>query len=390
MRADVFLVDMGHASTRSQAQRLIASGVQWRTSPLLPWKRVLKNGDDIPAGAELQLLDAAEAKYISRGGLKLEGALATTGLSVTGLRCLDVGQSTGGFTDCLLQAGAAQVIGVDVGQGQLHERLRADRRVVCVEGLNARSMTAETLQQACEEVLSERWEEEEDNDTLPEAPYAWMRNGGVIDEDYDDSRDAKDAEIEAFKAERAAKARARELGTVPTVLRRKAEFADVDITPQFDFVTGDVSFISLTLVLPAVVRLLKPHGHLLMLVKPQFELQPGQVGKGGIVRDPALYEQVRQRVCDCLAQLGLEVKAWLDSPITGGDGNHEFFVHAQQGAQVLHLDAPLPEQPAATKPARVSRTVLREQKRAHIIDLDEDDDYNVPGPARPKRKQRPA
>lgn len=390
MRADVFLVDMGHASTRSQAQRLIASGVQWRTSPLLPWKRVLKNGDDIPAGAELQLLDAAEAKYISRGGLKLEGALATTGLSVTGLRCLDVGQSTGGFTDCLLQAGAAQVIGVDVGQGQLHERLRADRRVVCVEGLNARSMTAETLQQACEEVLSERWEEEEDNDTLPEAPYAWMRNGGVIDEDYDDSGDAKDADIEAFKAERAAKARARELGTAPIVLRRKAEFADVDITPQFDFVTGDVSFISLTLVLPAVVRLLKPHGHLLMLVKPQFELQPGQVGKGGIVRDPALYKEVEQRIRACLSELGLEVKAWFDSPITGGDGNHEFFVHAQQGAQVLHLDAPLPEQPAVAKPARVSRTVLREQKRAHIIDLDEDDDYNVPGPARPKRKQRPA
>lgn len=391
MRADVFLVDMGHASTRSQAQRLIASGVQWRTSPLLPWKKVLKNGDDIPAGAELQLLDVAEAKYISRGGLKLEGALATTGLSVAGLRCLDVGQSTGGFTDCLLQAGAAQVIGVDVGQGQLHERLRADARVVCVEGLNARSMSAQALEQACEEVLSERWEEEEDNETLPQAPYAWMRNGGVIDEDYDDSRDAKDAEIEAFKAERAAKAKARELGTVPTVLRRKAEFADVDITPQFDFVTGDVSFISLTLVLPAVVRLLKPHGHLLMLVKPQFELQPGQVGKGGIVRDPALYEQVRQRVCDCLAQLGLEVKAWLDSPITGGDGNHEFFVHAQQGAQVLHLDTPLPDQSAqSAKPARVSRTVLREQKRAHIIDLDEDDDYNVPGPARPKRKQRPA
>lgn len=390
MRADVFLVDMGHASTRSQAQRLIASGVQWRTSPLLPWKQVLKNGDDIPAGAELQLLDVAEAKYISRGGLKLEGALATTGLSVRGLRCLDVGQSTGGFTDCLLQAGAAQVIGVDVGQGQLHERLRADVRVVCVEGLNARSMTAQALEQACEAAISEIWVEEEDNDTQPQAPYAWMRNGGLVDEDYDDSRDAKDAEIEAFKAERLARAQAREAGALPTQLRRKPEFAEVDTTPQFDFVTGDVSFISLTLVLPAVVRLLQPHGHLLMLVKPQFELQPGQVGKGGIVRDPALYAEVRQRVCDCLTQLGLEVKAWLDSPITGGDGNHEFFVHAQQGAQVQHLDAPLPDQPAVPKPARVSRTVQREQKRAHLIDPDEDDDYNVPGPARPKRKQRPA
>lgn len=387
MRADVFLVDHGHASTRSQAQRLIASGVQWRTSPLLPWKKVLKNGDDIPAGAELQLLDTAEAKYISRGGLKLEGALAATGLQVTGLRCLDVGQSTGGFTDCLLQAGAAQVIGVDVGQGQLHERLRSDARVVCVEGLNARSVSAETLQQACEEVLSERWEEEEDNDTQPQAPYAWMRNGGEIDEDYDDSDDAKETDIEAFKAERAARAKAREAGTLPTQLRRKAEFADVDITPQFDFVTGDLSFISLTLVLPAVVRLLKPHGQLLMLVKPQFELQPGQVGKGGIVRDPALYAEVEQRIRTCLADLGLEVLDWLDSPITGGDGNHEFFVHARQGAQVLHLDAPLPEQPATAKPARVSRTVLREQKRADVINGDEEDYYNVPGPARPKRKK---
>ncbi len=387
MRADVFLVDHGHASTRSQAQRLIASGVQWRTSPLLPWKKVLKNGDDIPAGAELQLLDTAEAKYISRGGLKLEGALAATGLQVAGLRCLDVGQSTGGFTDCLLQAGAAQVIGVDVGQGQLHERLRSDARVVCVEGLNARSMGAEALQEACEEVLSERWEEEEDNDTQPQAPYAWMRNGGEIAEDYDDSDDAKEGDIEAFKAERSARAKARAEGTLPTQLRRKAEFADVDITPQFDFVTGDLSFISLTLVLPAVVRLLKPHGQLLMLVKPQFELQPGQVGKGGIVRDPALYAEVEQRIRTCLADLGLEVKAWLDSPITGGDGNHEFFVHARQGAQVLHLDAPLPEQPATAKPARVSRTLLREQKRADVINGDEEDYYNVPGPARPKRKK---
>ena len=108
-------------------------------------------------------------------------ALAATGLQVAGLRCLDVGQSTGGFTDCLLAHGAAQVIGVDVGHGQLHERLRADVRVVCVEGMNARAMTAEVLQDACEEVISERWEEEEDNDTQPKAPYAWMRNGGQVD-----------------------------------------------------------------------------------------------------------------------------------------------------------------------------------------------------------------
>ncbi|MBF6629764.1 MAG: TlyA family RNA methyltransferase [Comamonas sp.] len=385
MRADVFLVDNGHATTRSQAQRLIAAGVEWRLTPLAPWKKVAKNGDDIPAGAELKLLDDAEVKFISRGGLKLEGALAATGLKVDGLRCLDVGQSTGGFTDCLLKHGAGQVIGVDVGQGQLHDSLRGDVRVICVEGLNARFMTAETLEDACEEVISERWEEEEDNDTLPQAPYAWMRNGGQVDDEYDDSRDVKDKDIEAFKAERAAKIKAREEGTIPTERRRKAEYADVNITPAFDFVTGDVSFISLTLVLPAVVRLLKPHGQLLMLVKPQFELQPGQVGKGGIVRDPALFQEVETRVRTCLAELGLEVKAWMDSAIEGGDGNHEFFVHAVQGAEIKHLDQPLPDMPAASAAKRVSRTVLRELKRIDVID-DEDDGYNVPGPARPKRK----
>lgn len=386
MRADVFLVDHGHATTRSQAQRLIASGVEWRLTPLAPWKKVAKNGDDIPAGAELKLLDDAEVKYISRGGLKLEGALNATGLKVQGLRCLDVGQSTGGFTDCLLQRGAAQVIGVDVGQGQLHDRLREDVRVICVEGVNARFMTTAILEDACEEVISERWEEEEDNETLPQAPYAWMRNGGQVDEEYDDSRDAKDSDIEAFKAERAAKAKARAEGTVPTERRRKAEYADVNITPEFDFVTGDVSFISLTLVLPAVVRMLKPHGHLLMLVKPQFELQPGQVGKGGIVRDLALFKEVEARVRTCLAELGLEVKAWMESAIEGGDGNHEFFVHAVQGAQIKNLDQPLPDMPAATATKRVSRTVLRELKRIDVID-DEEDGYNVPGPARPKRKK---
>ncbi|WP_194965938.1 SAM-dependent methyltransferase [Polaromonas sp. Pch-P] len=145
MRADLFLVDHGHAATRSQAQRLIASGVQWRAETDAPWKKVAKNGDEIPPGAQLQLLDTTEAKYISRGGLKLEGALKATGLKVAGLRCLDIGQSTGGFTDCLLQHGAAQVVGVDVGHGQLHASLREDPRVICIEGVNARSMTAADL-----------------------------------------------------------------------------------------------------------------------------------------------------------------------------------------------------------------------------------------------------
>ncbi len=328
MRADVFLVERGHAATRSQAQRLIASGVQWRLSPLAPWQKVVKNGDDIPSVAEVQLLDDAEAKYISRGGLKLEGALKALGLSVAGLRCLDVGQSTGGFTDCLLQQGAAQVIGVDVGHAQLHDRLRSDLRVVCVEGVNARSLTPDALVQACEMALSEVIVPEEDNETQPEAPYSWMRNGGLVDEAYDDSDDAKDQDIEAFKSERAQRAQ----GTLPVERRRRPECADVDITPSFTLVTGDLSFISLTLVLPALVPLLAPQSDLVMLVKPQFELQPGQVGKGGIVRDESLYAVVEQRIRDCCAALGLEVLAWIDSPIQGGDGNREFFVHARRAA----------------------------------------------------------
>ena len=246
MRADQLLVDRGLAASRSQAQRLIAAGVQWFDGRT--WKRVAKNGDELPPGVELQLLDAAESRYVSRGGLKLEGALRAAGLDVAGWTCLDVGQSTGGFTDCLLQHGAARVSGVDVGHGQLHEKLRSDLRVVALEKLNARELSAEQV-----------------------------------------GRD-------------------------------------------FDLVTGDLSFISLTLVLPALVPLMGPGGQLLMLAKPQFELQPGQVGKGGIVRDAALYAQVEQRLRDGCAALGLDVRGWYTSPIAGGDGNREFFIHCQRRA----------------------------------------------------------
>ena len=328
MRIDQLLVERGLASSRSQAQRLIAAGVQWRLAPTLPWHKVAKNGDEVPAVALLQLLDEAEARYVSRGGLKLEGALRERGLDPAGWRCLDVGQSTGGFTDCLLQAGAAQVVGVDVGHGQLHERLRQDLRVVCVEGVNARALSAEALAEACEEALSEHIEEAEDNATQPQAPYAWMRNGGVVDDDYDDSDDAKEHEVEAFKAQRAARAKARAQGQLPLVRRRRAGREAVD--PGFGLIVGDLSFISLTLVLPALVPLLAPQGELLMLVKPQFELQPGQVGKGGIVRDAALFVAVEQRLREACAALGLAVLAWLDSPIAGGDGNREFFIHCRK------------------------------------------------------------
>ena len=253
MRADQLLVERGLAASRSQAQRLIASGVQWRLGSGA-FRRVGKNGDEVPQTAELVLLDDAEARYVSRGGLKLEGALQASGWDVSGWRCLDVGQSTGGFTDCLLQHGAAQVVGVDVGHGQLHPRLRSDVRVVCIEGLNARELQA-------------------GDERIPDAALG------------------------------------------------------------FDLAVGDVSFISLTLVLPGVAALLKPGGCLLMLVKPQFELQPGQVGKGGIVRDPSLYAHVEDRIRQACAATGLQVQAWRDSPIEGGDGNREFLVQAVRSAQ---------------------------------------------------------
>jgi 23S rRNA (cytidine1920-2'-O)/16S rRNA (cytidine1409-2'-O)-methyltransferase len=254
MRADQFLVERGLATSRSQAQRLIASGVRWFDG--VKWKDVLKNGDEIRDDAQVELLDDAEARYVSRGGLKLEGALKTSGLSVQGKTCLDVGQSTGGFTDCLLRQGATQVVGVDVGQGQVHDSIRADERVVCIESVNAREMDAARLQSEYERV------------GMDEGPL------------------------------------------------------------EFGFITGDLSFISLTLVLPAIVPLLGPEGALLMLVKPQFELQPGQVGKGGIVKDPASYAFIEDRIRTCSEGLGLKVRQWFESPITGGDGNREFFVYA--------------------------------------------------------------
>lgn len=250
MRADQLLVERQLASSRSQAQRLIASGVQWRL-PGAAWQLVRKNGDELPLLAELQLQDQAEARYVSRGGLKLEGALKAVGVDVSGLRCLDVGQSTGGFTDCLLQHGAAQVTGLDVGQGQLHAHLRDDARVTAHEKVNARDEAALTAA----------------------------------------------------------------LGPAEG---------------RFDLLVGDVSFISQTLVLPALLPWLRAGGTVLMLVKPQFELQPEQIGKGGIVRDAALYAQVEQRIRTCCADNGLQVLHWLDSPIAGGDGNHEFFVHARK------------------------------------------------------------
>jgi len=248
-RADQLLVERGLAHSRSQAQRLIAAGVMWRLGSQT-WQRVDKNGALVPQEAELQLQDDAETKYVSRGGLKLAGALRETGIKPQGLHCLDVGQSTGGFTDCLLQQGAVQVTGVDVGHSQLHSRLRGDSRVVCIEHCNARDLT----------------------------------------------------------------------------------LAQCGSHTGFALIVADLSFISLTLVLPALKSVMSECCQMLLLVKPQFELQASDIGKGGVVKDPVKYVQVEQRLREAALALDLHVSQWLPSAISGGDGNHEFFIHLRRPA----------------------------------------------------------
>jgi len=250
MRVDQLLLQKGLVPTRSAAQRLIErNAVRWHGPK--GWAVVNKAGLDVPDDCELQITDDAELRFVSRGGLKLEGALKHCQIDVTGLACLDLGQSTGGFTDALLQSGAARVVGIDVGQGQLHPKLQADARVEAFEGLNA--------------------------------------------------RDVKGSPFEAAH------------------------------TPHsFGFVTGDLSFITSTHVLPTMVEYLAPGGHLLVLVKPQFELQPAQIGKGGIVKDKAHFAEVETRLWQACKGLGLKVQKYFESPIKGGNGNTEFFVWARQ------------------------------------------------------------
>lgn len=252
MRADIWLVEHGLADTRSQAQRLIADGATFLKNGT--WQPLAKN-TQLGEVSEVRLASDAERRYVSRAGLKLEGALVQSGVDVADKTCLDVGQSTGGFTDCLLQHGAARVVGLDVGHGQLHPRMAAHPAVQCIEKINARNV------------------------------------------------DELAAVLSEFSGEQ-----------------------------RFDVLVMDVSFISLTLVLPMVLPYVGGSdaggGQLLLLVKPQFELQPEYVGKGGVVRDAALYAEVRRKIEACCAKLGLTVQAWLDSAIEGGDGNREFFIHA--------------------------------------------------------------
>jgi 23S rRNA (cytidine1920-2'-O)/16S rRNA (cytidine1409-2'-O)-methyltransferase len=235
VRVDQRVVELGLEPTRSRARaRILAGDVRLGD-------RVLdKPGVLIAADAPLELRE--RRRFASRGGEKLAGALDGLGLDVTGLRCVDVGASTGGFTDCLLQRGARSVLCVDVGYGQLDARLRADPRVTPLERTNVRHLE------------------------LP-----------------------PDAE-------------------------------------RFELVTADLSFISLRLVLPRLVDLAEPGGRLLLLVKPQFELERGDVGSGGVVRDDAKRQQAVDRVSAAAAELGLASCGELESPLAGPKGNREIFL----------------------------------------------------------------
>jgi 23S rRNA (cytidine1920-2'-O)/16S rRNA (cytidine1409-2'-O)-methyltransferase len=240
-RLDRLLVERGLARSRERAQALVMSGVV-----RVDGRLATKAGALVPGGALLTVV-APDHPFVGRGGVKLQGALAALGIDPAGRTALDVGASTGGFTDCLLRRGAVRVYALDVGRGQLDWGLRRDPRVVVLENKNARYL-------------------------------------------------------------------------VPADLPERVSMAVVD-----------VSFISLRLILPPMVPLLEPGADVLALVKPQFEVGRGEVGKGGIVRDPAKHLAVLETIAVAAGAAGLSLRGGCPSPITGAEGNQEFFLHLVPG-----------------------------------------------------------
>jgi 23S rRNA (cytidine1920-2'-O)/16S rRNA (cytidine1409-2'-O)-methyltransferase len=236
-RIDKLMVERGLAQSRTKAQALVMAGVV-----LVNEQRVEKPSEMVAPDAELRVkgTDDPASRYVGRGGLKLEAALRQFGVEVSGLTCLDVGASTGGFTDCLLQNGARRVVAVDVGHNQLDWSLRRDARVESREGVNARYLRPE------------------------------------------------------------------------------------DFSERFELAVMDVSFISATKVLPAIHSLLTETGRIITLIKPQFEVGRGEVGKGGIVNDSLKHRRVVEEVNAAAAALGFRVRAVMESPVRGADGNLEF------------------------------------------------------------------
>lgn len=246
-RIDKLLVERGLAETRTKAQALVMAG-----TVLVNEQRVSKSSELVLPDAQIRVKGADDlaTRYVGRGGIKLETALREFKVDPSGLRCLDVGASTGGFTDCLLQHGAHRVLAVDVGHNQIDWRLRTDSRVEVREGVNARHL-----------------------------------------------------EIEDFDA-------------------------------RFDLAVMDVSFISATKILPAVAPLLTDSGRLIVLIKPQFEVGRGEVGKGGIVRDPQKHARVIAEVNQAAIELGFRVTKVIESPIRGAEGNVEFLAFYEKQLQI--------------------------------------------------------
>jgi len=236
-RLDKVLVDRGLAETRTKALALIMAG-----QVLVDGKAVTKAGTPVLVGSDISLKPHSE--FVGRGALKLEAALDAFTIDVRGKTAIDVGSSTGGFTEVLLKRGARRVYAVDVGHGQLHWRLRNDPRVMCREGVNARMITREHVPEPC------------------------------------------------------------------------------------DVAVFDVSFISLRLVIPPVLALLKEQASLVALVKPQFEAGRNQVGRGGIVRDPAVHESVVADMLGFFQDLELIPSGVIPSPVKGARGNQEYLIHA--------------------------------------------------------------
>jgi 23S rRNA (cytidine1920-2'-O)/16S rRNA (cytidine1409-2'-O)-methyltransferase len=236
-RIDKLLFERGLAESRTQAQALIIAG-----QVLVNEQRIDKPGQTVDPSCEIRI-KGEMPRYVSRGGFKLEAALEQFQINPAGKICLDIGASTGGFTDCLLQHGAAHVWAVDVGHNQLAWKIRQDARVTVIEGLNARHL------------------------------------------------------------------------------------ADEEFGVQFDFVCIDVSFISLKMILPGVKAVLREQGDCVALIKPQFEVGKGEVGKGGIVNDPAKHQRVISEVTDSARKLGLHPVTVIESPILGAEGNREFLTH---------------------------------------------------------------
>ncbi len=274
-RADLLLVDQGLAETRERAQALIMEGLVYTTHG-----KVLKPGSTLPAGDLLEV--RGRLPYVSRGGVKLAHALGSFNLDVSNMIVLDVGASTGGFTDCVLQRGAHSVIALDVGHGQLDYRLRKDPRVHVIEGVNARYPF-----------------------TLPSTDSLTPNPSPLIEEAQGDIK-------------------------IPSPLmgegQGEGEITDNREEPKVDLAVIDASFISVTKIIPSVSEHLADGSPIVVLVKPQFEAKREEVGRGGVIKDPKVHARVLARVIAWATATGFRLRNLTSSPILGDAGNQEFFL----------------------------------------------------------------